>query len=184
MKKHAKLCPVSSICFAGCVKGDDCGECEGCIPLSESKPKFVIFEGCDKVGKSTLFKLYRSATHYGPLAIDRFTGSNWVYDSIYHRENNLNAYLESETFIQSIYDCYLILLSAPTEVIKERIEKNEIGDDKTIALKNFERADKLFQDYFMNHSKYHRKLMMDTSMHTPDECLDIILGFTREGGKS
>lgn len=144
------------------------------------KPKLVIFEGSDKVGKTKQFRGYRSVTHFGPLAIDRFTGSNWVYDQFYNRKTDLKSYLISEEKIQEAYDCYLILLTAPSRVILQRILDEEHGNDKDLALENYAKARDLFQEYFDQFTRFEKKLIVNTGYHSPQDTLNEILKFTGE----
>ena len=141
-----------------------------------NKPKFVIFEGPDKVGKSTLFRLFRSETKYGPLAIDRFTGSNWVYDTHYNRESGLEDLLTSEENLQAVYDCYLIVLGCESTTLLNRIQEQETGMDLTIALENVTSATTLFAKYF-DTTRYTKKLWLDTTDKTPEQSLQLILEF-------
>ncbi len=144
-----------------------------------SRLKFVIFEGPDKVGKTTLFKLFRRATDYIPLAIDRFTASNYVYDKFYKRETNLKEYLKAEEKIQEIFDCYLILLTCRPEIVDQRIRAEEKGIDKVIALGNYRGILKGFEEYYKI-SKYTNKCVIDTSDAPEQDCLREILKFTNE----
>ena len=45
----------------------------------------VLFEGMDKVGKTTLIHALDKATNYEHIIIDRGPNSYLVYDEIYHR---------------------------------------------------------------------------------------------------
>jgi thymidylate kinase len=154
------------------------------MTLSEkvNKPKLVIFEGADKVGKGTLYLAYRKATRFGPLAIDRFTGSNWVYDQVYKRETDLEAYLESERFIQEIYDCYLVYLTASAHIIEQRIRAQEKGIELTRAIANFAQADALFLEYFLTKTKFRKAKMINTGTCTTEQALEDILLLTGERG--
>lgn len=144
--------------------------------------KLVIFEGCDKSGKTTLFRKFRAATDYIPLAIDRFTGSNLVYDRYYERESNTKNYLRSEGKLQMVYDCYLVVLTADDEVIHQRIVSEESGEPKRIALDNYRLINEGFRNYHRE-SKYKNKLILDTGELSISECLEQILLFTREEKK-
>jgi thymidylate kinase len=148
-----------------------------------SKPKLVIFEGPDKAGKSTLFQKYRRATNYIPLAIDRFTGSNYVYDIHYNRPTLLDTYLQKEREIQEIFDCYLVLLLPSLEVLEKRIKGGETGEAKKIALANYREIAVLFSEYFLYKTKYSQKLWVDTGESTVNECLKLLLEFTKEGSQ-
>jgi len=87
--------------------------------------KFVIFEGCDGSGKSTLYQAFRRATAYQVLCIDRFIGSQIVYDEIYDREDKKEYWATEEVKLTSVYDVYLVLMTAPESVILERIKAKE-----------------------------------------------------------
>ena len=149
---------------------------------SKDKIKLVIFEGADKVGKGTLYLEYRKATKFQPLALDRFTGSNWVYDQVYGRTSDLDAYLESEKQMQEIYDCYLIYLTAPEHVIRARVEQQETGIYLDRALANFQKANELFLKYFLTETKFKQAKMINTGIMSEKECLEEILYFTHERG--
>jgi thymidylate kinase len=145
-----------------------------------SKIKLVMFEGADKVGKTTLFRLYRAATHYIPLAIDRFTASNYVYDKYYKRDTSDEEYLRSEIRLQDIFDCYLVVLTASEEELRERIAVNERGSALEVALDNFKAINELFKTYYEEETCYSNAILIDTSKHTILECLQMILDFTGE----
>lgn len=145
-----------------------------------SKVKLVIFEGPDKVGKSTLFKMYRRATQYGPLAIDRFTGSNLVYDRHYGRNTDISKYLDLESQVQELMDCYLVGLTCDPTILVERISREEVDRDREIALENFRSVLELFDYYYTNTTRFSKICLLDTGLLSKEECLDIILKFTEE----
>ena len=61
--------------------------CEGV----KVKQDLVIFEGADGSGKSALYQAFRRATNYQILCIDRWIGSQIVYDHIYGREDKMRS---------------------------------------------------------------------------------------------
>jgi thymidylate kinase len=144
-----------------------------------NKLKFVIFEGPDKSGKSTLFQAFRRRTKYQPLAIERFTGSNYVYDQFYERESNSDAYLQPEKAIQDVFDCYLVVLIPDDEVLEERIMANEIGKDKEIALENYVTVSRLFEDYYYIFTNFRNKMIINTGRLSVEEAVNQILHFIR-----
>lgn len=146
--------------------------------LHGTKPKFVIFEGADKVGKTSLFKDFRDYTDYVPLAIDRFTGSNIVYDLFYERNTSIEAYLEAEERIQEVMDCYLVVLFCPDKILERRIRILETAEDRDIALKNYKQIQELFIDYYHDKTRYKNKMLLDTGFLSQTKCLRHILDFT------
>ena len=126
-----------------------------------SKPKILILEGADKVGKTSLYQAYRRATAYQPYVIDRFIGSNIVYDKLYGRETrSAEDYLEDEAELGG-FDVFLAVLTAPHEIIEQRIRESEKGVDLKVALANFIEADRLFREYF--EMSGFKKALIDTS---------------------
>ena len=51
---------------------------------------FIIFEGADKTGKSTLIKKLNEVTDYKHWVLDRGIISSIVYNDIYKRKNKRN----------------------------------------------------------------------------------------------
>jgi len=146
--------------------------------IETPKPILLILEGGDKVGKSTVYQLLRRSTDYQPLVIDRFIGSNIVYDQFYGRESDLNKYREAETELLKIFDVYLILLVTDPDTQRVRICKEEQGIDKERALENYLKIDRLFRDY-IQWSNIAHKLIIDTSRGDPQQVVNQIVNFVK-----
>lgn len=130
--------------------------------LDDEKPLLIILEGGDKVGKSSIYQLLRRATQYGPLVIDRFTGSNMVYDTVYLRGRNPDMLLKKESELTTIFNVVLFVLVADTETQEQRISLGEFGLNKRIALDNFKQVNTAFMKY-IDISEYKFKYVIDTS---------------------
>ena len=142
-----------------------------------SKPLLIVLEGGDKVGKSTIYQALRRATHYQPFVIDRFIGSNIVYDKMYGR-TSIADNRAAELALMEKFEVILVLLDAPEEELILRIEANEEGADKAIALDNICDTKPLFKDYFLA-APYHHKILIDTT-HAVDECVREITDYINE----
>lgn len=146
-----------------------------------TKQKLLIFEGCDKVGKTTLYQLYRRATKYGPLVIDRFLGSNEVYNQFYERKDEVD-YRAEEAKLEEQFDVYLVVLRGEIDNLKARILTEETDNKaKMIALENFISMRELFDRYFVE-TGFKNKLVINTTLNDQATCLERILKFTCEGG--
>lgn len=146
-------------------------------PFDPKRQTLIVLEGADKVGKSTLYQKLRRATHYQPLVIDRFIGSNIVYDKFYNRpylQENLNRYADDEKTMNSIFNLVVVLVTVSESEAISRIEKLEAGIDKDIALANFKGTSKLFNDYLAS-SPAHYKYTLNTTETDVDECVSILL---------
>lgn len=142
------------------------------------KAKLVIFEGCDGSGKTTIYQAFRRATAYQILCIDRFIGSQLVYDEIYGREDKRNQWFQEEEKLQEVYDVYLVVMTAPLEVIRDRIREKERGNDFFLAWRNCQQADFLFRRY-LETTRIQKNLLMDSSRPL-EECLDALMAFVGE----
>jgi len=96
----------------------------------------IILEGPDKAGKSTIYQHLRRATSYQPLVIDRFIGSNIVYDQVHGRKEadyTKEEWLAIEERLKSIFRPVVVFLKVPTSILLQRSVKagdyNLEGDD-------------------------------------------------------
>jgi len=143
------------------------------------KKKLVIFEGPDKSGKSTLYQAYRKATDYQPLVIDRWIGSQIVYDSIWGREDKSKDWHKHEKELEALYDVYLVVVTAPVSTLRRRITKDETDEkERKVALRTYREADELFRQY-LEQSNFKNKILVDTSKPLK-KSLEEILEFTGE----
>ena len=87
------------------------------------KAKMLIFEGPDKVGKSTLIKKINEITNYEFFCIDRFTGSAWVYDKLTGRRNITDELIKIEKEFSQLKNLKIIniLLRCDSKVLRQRI---------------------------------------------------------------
>lgn len=89
-----------------------------------NKPDLVILEGPDKAGKSTIYQAFRRATNYQPLVIDRFLGSNIVYDQLHGRTNmssdTVKEYYRTEDRLLETFNPLVVYLYAPVSVLLAR----------------------------------------------------------------
>lgn len=108
------------------------------------KPLIVVFEGQDKVGKSTLVKKFNEATNFKYLVIDRLTTSSFVYTEAFGRGDDVMAYFNEvhETFKKNFTVLQVLLVSDEDDIIKrlndagEKLPK-ELADIKKVKEKFF-----------------------------------------------
>lgn len=95
------------------------------IKRVDKRPDLVILEGPDKAGKSTIYQAFRKATDYQPLVIDRFIGSNIVFDQLYDRlvPGQINHYYQIEERLGITFNPLVVYLTAPLPVLLDRSEK-------------------------------------------------------------
>lgn len=149
--------------------------------ISSDKLTLITLEGPDKVGKSTIYQLLRRATGYEPLVVDRFIGSNWVYDQIYSRATDLASYFKAEEALMEKFNVICFCLTCNPKTLRNRIESLETGKDLELALKNFKEADDLFSRYF-SLSPIMSGVRMDTTYRTPVEVVANMIKYMKEIG--
>ena len=143
------------------------------------KQDLVVFEGADGSGKSTLYQAFRRATDYQILCIDRWIGSQIVYDHIYGRPDKMPIWIEEEVKLRDLYQVFLIVCWAPNEVLKNRLAVK--ADTIALVGDQYAKANAGFEVYARN-SYFRHKLLVDTTS-TIDECLKAILELINKAPK-
>jgi len=140
-----------------------------------SKPILIAFEGVDKVGKTTIRRgMIRDKTQFGPLLMDRFLASNFVYDTLYSREHHIRSYLDLEKSLLYSFDCVLVYLTCADSALRKRLTSTG-HNFKKVSMKAIRAADNLF-DFYFRASKF-RKILIDTTNRSPEKVTDVILSF-------
>lgn len=138
------------------------------------KPKLVVFEGVDGVGKSTVYQAFRESTDYAPLCIDRFLASNFAYDVFWRRKHHVKDYKGLEKSLMENMDCVLVYLTCESSVLKGRLI-NGHADLNSLAISRINEVDGLFFLYFSWSS--FRKIIIDTANQPIEVTVDIIRDF-------
>lgn len=140
------------------------------------KNKIIIFEGCDKSGKSTLISSFNSLTQYNYWVLDRGFISSLVYDELFHR-NNKKYFEEILEKMNQEFDIRIIYCYASDEIIQERLTNS--CETLSPEISDIKRVKKLFEDNIIH---YHlQNIKIDTS-ESIENCLNKIIKFIE--GKS
>lgn len=134
----------------------------------------LIFEGVDKVGKTTLIKEFHTATNFVHPVIDRFTGTTWVYDKIYERNvvDEDQIFSIENSFNKRFHPLLVLVFCSNQEEHQERLARSE---DKGMDFGKVVEAQRLFYQYFHQKTKYEYKIMIDTYNRSTDECVKEIV---------
>ena len=135
------------------------------------KPKLVILEGADKVGKSTTHKLLAHETNHKVMIIDRFIGSYIAYGEMNGTKTpeEIRDMYNLEDKLQESFDILLVYLHAPVEELLIRSKRhNELEKES----------------FYINHiATYYKKYLrmtsfnhveIDTGVFSPKGCVDRI----------
>lgn len=131
------------------------------------KPQIIIFDGVDKVGKTTLKTMFDKHMDFFHWTIDRGPLSHMVYN-ISYRRNGQNLFIGNVTKV--CRNAILIYVKADEETVKERILR---AGEKLVDLK---RDMRLFDTVF-NATVHQWKgaISVDTTRATPEDSLKDIL---------
>lgn len=148
------------------------------LKFDPHKQTLIVLEGSDKSGKSTIYQKLRRGTMYQPLVIDRFIGSNIVYDQFYDRAHSAGEfvpeYTKDESLLAGLFNLVVVVVEVDEKEALKRIEKGESGVDKEIALNNFKSTKELFRSYLASSPALY-KYTLNTTGRTPDECVQALL---------
>lgn len=138
---------------------------------------WIIFEGLDKVGKTTLEWALLKRTNFKHIVIDRGPIGYLVFDKIFKREetNSEQDFIQKAKDIMKTKDFLIVYCEASYDIVLKRLkEHNEI------CPYNYIEAQKI---YLNNIRKFYDKEMtleLDTSFLSIDECIDLIIKKIKE----
>lgn len=99
---------------------------------------FLLFEGVDKTGKTTLLKAVNKVSNYQHFCIDRCLGSAYVYDLITGRRDRFKKLekIEKEFLRIKSIPIITVLLTCDLSILVERIKSEDGSPQKRIRLLN------------------------------------------------
>ena len=133
----------------------------------------VIFEGIDKVGKTTLIKAFGAAEGYKSLCMDRGPAGYFFYDIIFDRLNNERL----ENIVGEIHDInrtkhIIVYLYANPEVVSHRLDENK---EKYIYPIDIFTAMTMYQAITKSMYFDDTIISLNTAEKTIDECVKKII---------
>lgn len=129
----------------------------------------IIFEGVDKSGKSTLIEKLNKRIDFGIIVLDRFTTSSKVYDEMFAR-NGRNYFVEIEQSFKQVYEPLVVLCVAPADVIQKRLDLYTEYLPRQLSDIN-----KVQNAYYKEIESFENRLILNTHILSPEECVEIIL---------
>ena len=135
--------------------------------------KLIIFEGCDRSGKSSLrLELLKKIPNI--LTIDRLMASNYVYAKYFNRKEDFEylRYLDSVLSMRGIIVyCYC---DYKTYLKRCKDTKHEIFSEKEYNLQR-----KLY-DIYLDEETSFNVLNLNTGKYTIKECVKILIEYIKE----
>ena len=131
-------------------------------------PKFIILEGCDRTGKSSMQDEIDKQTKYKHFVLDRGPIGFKAYCEIFNKDQKLfNSYNKSEEEFLQLSNILVIYLDCSTEILIERCLKtnHEILD--------FNHHKKIYKKYY-DQSKLNKIKVDTTEKHVSEIVKELI----------
>ena len=138
----------------------------------ENKPKFIIYDGLDRGGKSSTLQLVWKARDKIDTCIDRGILSNIVYNAIFDRNVDLSEYIKYLPDVEGVIYLYFF---ASAESLKQRAIAT---NDDMYSITEIKEQKEVFDNAFeLLKSKYkHVKFIkINTSLFNQKEIVKKIL---------
>lgn len=138
---------------------------------------WVIFEGLDKVGKTTLEWELLKATNFKHVVIDRGPIGYMVFDEIFERKDGLSKqnFIHQARKIMKTKDFMVVYCYADKDIVDKRLKEH----NETCPY-DYEKAQKLYRNEVNRYYKNELTLELDTTSKTIEECVKEIVEKLKE----
>lgn len=133
---------------------------------------FVIFEGLDKAGKTTLEWEFLKATNFKHMVIDRGPVGYLTFDKIFGRSTKLGDenFIHYARKITKSNDFIVVYCTVDKNVAEERLKAH----NETCPY-DYEKAQKLYRDNVHRYYKDDKVIEIDTTFLTVERCVEVII---------
>lgn len=141
---------------------------------------WVIFEGLDKSGKTTLEWAFLKATNYKVNVVDRGPIGYMVFDEIFNRATKLGnqEFIHQARKINKSKDCYVIYCKVDNDIAEQRLK-----DHGEKCPYNYIKAQKLLNKQIKRYYAKEKILEVNTSKKSINECTEDIVKWFKEVSK-
>ena len=141
---------------------------------------WVIFEGLDKTGKTTLEWEFLKATNFKHVIIDRGPAGYLAFNRILKRgtkEGN-ESFIKQAKQVAEAKDVLVVYCYANEDVVNERLAAH--NEKQLQSSYDYHFMQKVYHSNVKHLYNEERTLMLDTSDKTIDECIKLILEKLKE----
>lgn len=133
---------------------------------------FVIFEGLDKAGKTTLEWEFLKATNFKHMVIDRGPMGYMTFDKLFGRSTKLGDrdFVHYARKITKSDDYMIVYCTVDKEIADKRLEEH----GETCPY-DYAKAQKLYRDNVRRYYREDKTLELDTGVHSIEECVALIV---------
>lgn len=151
---------------------------------------WVIFEGLDKTGKTTLEWEFLKATNFKHVVVDRGPMGYMTFDKLFGRDTKLGNQefiRQARKAMKSGGNTFVVYCYADENVVNERLKKHGeklLKEVEPYKGRSYAKVQKLYATNVVRYYKPERTLMLDTTNKSIDECIRLIKEKIEEGMKS
>ena len=133
---------------------------------------WIIFEGLDKVGKTTLEWELLKATNFKHIVIDRGPVGYLVFDKIFERETKLGnqEFIHQARKIMKSKDFMIVYCTANKDIVDARLKEHNES-----CPYDYEKAQKLYKNNIYRFYRDNKVIEIDTTSLSIEKCIEIII---------
>ena len=138
---------------------------------------WLIFEGLDKAGKTTLEWEFLKATNFKHMVIDRGPIGYMTFDRLFNRETKLGNqdFIHQARKIMKNQDFMVVYCFASKEVVDKRFKEH----NENVPY-DYCKAQKLLRDNICRFYRPEKILELDTGNNSIQECVQMIIEKLKE----
>lgn len=138
---------------------------------------WVVFEGLDKAGKTTLEWAFLKATNFKHMIIDRGPIGYMTFDILFDRNNDKSRldFIDYAKRTTESNDFMIVYCFASEEVAMKRLKEHNEE-----CPYNYRIAQEILRKNICKFYKSEKVLMLDTTNKTVDECVELIIQKLKE----
>ena len=142
---------------------------------------FVVFEGLDKAGKTTLEWEFLKATNFKHMVIDRGPMGYMTFDKIFGRSTKLGDrdFIHYARKITKSDDYMIVYCMVDTKTARERLKAH----NETCPY-DYDEARKSYTSNVRRYYNNDKVLELDTAHHSIEECVKLIVEKLKEVQRS
>lgn len=132
----------------------------------QKQPKFIILEGTDRCGKTTLQLLLNKRFRYNHIILDRGPVGFQAYHEIFGRNPQTESYEDMEKSFKETNHLMIYLTCDTEEQLRRCYATNE-------SIQDFDYHKSVYEKYFKKSSL--NKVMINTTNMKPNEIIDYLI---------
>ena len=142
---------------------------------------FVVFEGLDKAGKTTLEWEFLKATNFKHMVIDRGPMGYMTFDKLFGRSTKLGDrdFIHYARKITKSDDYLIVYCTVDKNVADERLKAHN-----EICPYDYNKAQRLYRDNIHRYYRTDKVLEIDTTYLSIERCVELIVEKLKEVQRS